>query len=250
MLSKNKIKYIRSLELKKYRKEEQLFIAEGHKLVGDLLGHFPCRLLLGTEKWMNEHPLIDAQETVEVSQEELSRASLQKAPQGVLALFEIPHYELDPDITARSLCLALDDVQDPGNLGTIIRIADWFGINHILCSNGCVDAFNPKTVQATMGALARVQLHYCDLAAFLQAQPEQIPVFGTFLDGENLYTQELSRNGIIIMGNEGNGISPQIAQTVNRRLLIPNYPQGHATSESLNVAVATAIVCAEFRRRS
>lgn len=250
MLSKNKIKYIRSLELKKYRKEEQLFIAEGHKLVGDLLGHFPCRLLLGTEKWMNEHPQIDAQETVEVSQEELSRASLQKAPQGVLALFEIPHYELDPDIAARSLCLALDDVQDPGNLGTIIRIADWFGINHILCSNGCVDAFNPKTVQATMGALARVQLHYCDLAAFLQAQPEQIPVFGTFLDGENLYTQELSRNGIIIMGNEGNGISPQVAQTVNRRLLIPNYPQGQATSESLNVAVATAIVCAEFRRRS
>lgn len=250
MLSKNKIKYIRSLELKKYRKEEQVFIAEGHKLVGDLLGHFPCRLLLGTDKWLNEHPLIEAEETIEVSREELSRASLLKTPQEVLALFEIPHYEWDPKIAERSLCLALDDVQDPGNLGTIIRIADWFGIHHIFCSNGCVDAFNSKTVQATMGALARVQLHYCDLPAFLQAQPKEVPVFGTFLDGENLYAQELSTNGIIIMGNEGNGISPQVAQSVNRRLLIPNYPQGQTTSESLNVAVATAIVCAEFRRRS
>ena len=204
MLSKNKIKYIRYLELKKYRKEEQVFIAEGHKLVGDLLGHFPCRLLLGTDKWLNEHPLIEAEETIEVSREELSRASLLKTPQEVLALFEIPHYEWDPKIAEHSLCLALDDVQDPGNLGTIIRIADWFGIHHIFCSNGCVDAFNPKTVQATMGALARVQLHYCDLPAFLQAQPKEVPVFGTFLDGENLYAQELSTNGIIIMGKKRN----------------------------------------------
>ena len=147
--------------------------------------------------------------------------------------------------------MALDDVQDPGNLGTIIRIADWFGIEHIFCSSGTADVYNPKTIQATMGAIARVKLHYCNLPDFLKsASQKNTPIFGTFLDGENIYTQELPANGIIIMGNEGNGISKQIAEMVTHRILIPNYPQGCETSESLNVAVATAIVCAEFRRRT
>lgn len=250
MLSKNRIKYIHSLELKKYRKAEHAFLAEGNKLVHDLLGHFPCKLLVATTAWLEANPRLMAQETIEVSPEELSRASLQKSPQEVLAVFEIPQYTYDSSLAAHSLCLALDDIQDPGNLGTIIRIADWFGIKHIFCSQGTVDAFNPKTVQATMGALARVELHYCNLKEFIQIQTNNhIPVFGTFLDGKNIYTQKLSPHGIIIMGNEGNGVSKEIEELVSHKLLIPNYPQGQETSESLNVAVATAIVCAEFRRR-
>ncbi|WP_300726727.1 RNA methyltransferase [uncultured Bacteroides sp.] len=251
MLSKNKIKYIHSLELKKNRKEEQVFLAEGHKLVGDLLGHFPCRLIVATSIWLEKHPEIEAAEIIEVTPDELSRASLLKNPQEVLAVFEQPHYPFDADIVRQSLCLALDDVQDPGNLGTIVRIADWFGIRHIFCSSGTADIYNPKTVQATMGAIARVRLHYCNLEEFIgSVARQQIPVFGTFLDGDNMYTEELTGNGLIVMGNEGNGISEKIGRLINRRILIPNYPAGCETSESLNVAVATAIVCAEFRRRT
>lgn len=252
MLSKNKIKYIHSLELKKNRKEDQVFLAEGHKLVGDLLGHFHCRLLAATpECFEKNNSYTQADEVFEVSREELSRASLLKNPQEVLAIFEQPHYDFNPDSARESLCLALDDVQDPGNLGTIVRIADWFGIEHIFCSNGTADIYNPKTVQATMGAIARVKLHYCNLEEILVGlAKEGVAIFGTFLDGENIYSQELERNGVIVMGNEGNGISSKIAQHINRRILIPNYPEGCETSESLNVAVATAIVCAEFRRRS
>ena len=250
MLSKNKIKYIRSLELKKKRKEEQVFVAEGHKLVGDLLGHFPCKLLIATSNWLKMNHSATANEIIEVTQEELSRASLQKTPQEVLAVFVQPSYDLNPEVIKSSLCLALDDVQDPGNLGTIIRIADWFGIEDIFCSQGTADAFNPKTVQATMGALARVRLHYCDLKEFIRVQTERnVPVFGTFLDGKNIYSQKLSAQGVIVMGNEGNGVCKEIEALVSQKLLIPNYPQGKDTSESLNVAVATAIVCAEFRRR-
>ena len=248
MLSKNKIKYIRSLDLKKNRKEERAFVAEGHKLVGDLLGHFVCRFLVATRSWLDKNPNVKAQEIIEVTQEELTRASLQKTPQDVLAIFEQPAYEMQPDVVSRSLCLALDDVQDPGNLGTIIRVADWFGIEDIFCSLGTVDVYNPKTIQATMGALARVKLHYCDLPSFI-ASLKDIPVYGTFLDGDNMYEKELTPHGLIVMGNEGNGVSAEVAKLVNERLYIPNYPPQRETSESLNVAMATGIICAEFRRR-
>ena len=248
MLSKNKIKYIRSLDLKKNRKEERAFVAEGHKLVGDLLGHFVCRFLVATRSWLDKNPNVKAQEIIEVTQEELTRASLQKTPQDVLAIFEQPAYEMQPDVVSRSLCLALDDIQDPGNLGTIIRVADWFGIEDIFCSLGTVDVYNPKTIQATMGALARVKLHYCDLPSFI-ASLKDIPVYGTFLDGDNMYEKELTPHGLIVMGNEGNGVSAEVASLVNERLYIPNYPPQRETSESLNVAMATGIICAEFRRR-
>ena len=248
MLSKNKIKYIRSLELKKNRKEEQVFVAEGHKLVDDLLGHFSCRLILATPDWLTKHTEVIADEIVEVSQDELSRVSSLKTPQDVLAIFEQPNYTVDIHVVSDSLCLALDDVQDPGNLGTIIRLADWFGIEHIFCSFGTVDVYNPKTIQATMGALARVKIHYCHLPSLLASLGE-LPIYGTFLDGENIYAETLSPHGLIIMGYEGNGISPEVASCVNKRLLIPNYPPQRETSESLNVATATAIICAEFRRR-
>lgn len=249
MLSKNKIKYIRSLELKKNRKEEQAFVAEGHKLVGDLLGHFTCKLLIALPAWLEKHPQAEAGEIIEVTPEELTRASLLKTPQDVLAVFEQPQYEMQPEVISHSLCLALDDIQDPGNLGTIIRVADWFGIEDIFCSQGTVDVYNPKTIQATMGALARVRLHYCQLPALL-ASLKGVPVYGTFLDGTNMYAENLSENGLIVMGNEGNGISAAVEKGVNKRLYIPNYPPQRETSESLNVAMATGIVCAEFRRRT
>ena len=248
MLSKNKIKYIHSLELKKNRKEEHAFVAEGHKLVGDLLGHFPCKLLVATRAWLERNPGMKADEIIEVTQEELTRASLQKAPQEVLAVFEQPTYEMDASVVSQNLCLALDDVQDPGNLGTIIRLADWFGIEHIFCSQGTVDVYNPKTIQATMGALARVKLHYCHLPSFI-ASLKDTPVYGTFLDGENMYGKNLSEHGLIVMGNEGSGISDEVGKLVNERLYIPNYPPQRETSESLNVAIATSVICAEFRRR-
>ena len=249
MLSKNKIKYIHSLELKKNRKEEQAFVAEGHKLVGDLLGHFPCRLLVAVPQWLQAHPHVQADEVIEVTQDELTRASLQKAPQEVLAIFSQPQYAFAPEAIESSLCLALDDVQDPGNLGTIIRLADWFGIEHIFCSQGTVDVYNPKTIQATMGALPRVKLHYCSLPQLISSLKPETPVYGTFLDGDNMYGKELSANGLIVMGNEGNGISNEVSRLINRRLYIPNFPADRETSESLNVAVATAVICAEFRRR-
>ena len=249
MLSKNKIKYIRSLELKKKRKEEQVFVAEGHKLVGDLLGHFPCKLLIATSNWLKMNHSATANEIIEVTQEELSRASLQKTPQEVLAVFVQPSYDLNPEVIKSSLCLALDEVQAPGNLGTIIRLADWFGIEHIICSQNTVDVYNPKTIQATMGGIARVKVHYTSLPEFIRSLGDT-PVFGTFLDGKNMYEQPLSANGLIVMGNEGNGIGKEVEALINRKLYIPNYPQGKETSESLNVAIATAIICAEFRRQA
>lgn len=248
-LSKIKIKYIRSLEQKKIRKEEKVFLAEGPKLVGDLLGRFPCRFLAATASWLKEHPSVPADEVAEAASDELSRASLLKTPQQVLAVFEQPEYGLDQSVFQTSLCLALDDVQDPGNLGTIIRLADWFGIEHIICSPNTVDVFNPKTVQATMGGIARVKVHYTPLPALIRSLGD-VPVYGTFLDGKNMYEQQLSRNGLIVMGNEGNGISKEVEAFINRKLYIPNYPQERETSESLNVAIATAVVCAEFRRQA
>lgn len=248
MLSKNRIKYIHSFELSKNRKEEHAFIAEGFKTVNELLGKLPCKLLVAVPEWLKDNPRPDAQEVCEVSQEELQKASLLKTPQKVLAVFQQPSYMVDATLPQRQLCLALDDVQDPGNLGTIVRIADWFGIEHIFCSRNTVDVFNPKVVQATMGAIARVQVHYVDLEAFIKsAQPTAI--YGTFLEGNFIYSEPLTPNGLIIMGNEGKGISHKIKQLVTHKLFIPNYPQGRETSESLNVAIATAITCAEFRRR-
>jgi len=252
MLSKNKLKFILSLELKKKRKEECAFVAEGPKVVGDLLPYFTCRMIVATAEWIHSHPNVNAGEIIEVTNDELRKASFLKTPQDVLAVFELPQHTLPTDLAEKELCLALDDVQDPGNLGTIIRIADWFGIKHILCSIGTTDAFSPKTVQASMGAVARVCVHYVDLPRYLatvRTATPQVPIYGTFLEGHNIYKESLSANGIIIMGNEGNGISAATKEHITHKLFIPNYPVGCATSESLNVAIATAITCSEFRRQ-
>lgn len=249
MLSKAKIKYIHSLELKKNRTKENAFVAEGPKLVGELLGHFKCHYLAAVPEWLEKHPKVYAGEVTDTNQDELSKASFLKTPQEVIAVFELPSHPISYSYPRTDLCLALDGVQDPGNLGTIVRLADWYGIEHIFCSPNTADVFNPKTVQATMGALARVQVHYTPLTQLIDEMGKDVPVYGTLLDGKDMYTQELSRNGLLVMGNEGNGISPEIEKLVTHRLYIPHYPSDRPTSESLNVAVATAIVCAEFRRR-
>lgn len=253
MISRARIKWIKSLEMRKHRQQHNAFVAEGPKLVGELLPYSAPLYVAATKEWLNQnrHLLGDAKEVDEVSQEELERASLLRTPQSVLAVMPIPERsiaDLLPTTDDSQLILALDGVQDPGNLGTILRIADWFGIHQVLCAEGTADVYNPKCVQSCMGALARVEVYYLNLPEVLKEM--QVPIYGTFLDGINIYKEELSPNGIIVMGNEGNGISKEVAKLVNRRLYVPNFPMGSLTTESLNVAVATGIVCAEFRRRS
>lgn len=234
MISKNKIKLIRSLNTKKGRENTGLFVAEGPKLVHDLLneGFIPDEIFDNID--------------------DIKKVSFLQHPQSMLGVFKIRKGNNKPTIDLLSnskLVLALDGVQDPGNLGTIIRIADWFGIEDILCSHDTVDCWNPKVVQATMGSIARIKLHYTDLIKMVDDLPSDYPVYATLLDGNNIYDQPLSHYGMIIMGNEGNGISPELRKRINRKLFIPNYPQERETAESLNVAIATSIVCAEFRRR-
>ena len=251
MLSKALQKRISSLENKKHRKESGLFVAEGGKTVLDLLtAGLKADKLIATTEWLQQHVISTDAEVIEVSNEEMKRISFQQAPQGMMGIFHQPQYTMDPTMPERELCLALDNVQDPGNLGTIIRIADWFGIENIYCSIGTADIYNPKTIQATMGAVGRVKIHYVDLPAFIASIKEKTAIYGTFLDGDDIYKKELTTAGLIIMGNEGNGISKECSKHVTEKLFIPNYPTGRETSESLNVSVATAIICSEFRRRS
>ena len=247
-LSKNKLKYIRSLKEKKYRSEYGTFVAEGNKMVSDLLPFLKCQLLIGNADFLNTIGLENVEEVIEVNDKELAQASFLQNPQQVLAIFYQPQKDSQIRIEDQ-LILALDGIQDPGNLGTIVRLSDWYGIKHVFCSQDTADIYNPKVVQATMGALARVNVHYVDLAEFL-IENEHLPVYGTLLDGKNIYEENISPTGIIVMGNEGNGIRPEIERLITKKLYIPNYPVGNPTSESLNVAIATAIICAEFRRRS
>ena len=208
MISKNQIKFIRSLELKKNRKQNGLFVAEGPKVVGDLLhADYKARMLFATKPYPGAELITD---------DELQRISFLQHPQEILAVFEMPTLNSQPSTLNSQLSLALDGVQDPGNLGTIIRIADWFGISTIYCSPETADVYNPKVVQATMGSLAHVQVVYTDLLALVSQLPPSYPVYGTLLDGENIYQQELTSEGIIVMGNEGNGISQALREHINR----------------------------------
>lgn len=245
MVTHADIKLVRSLADKRSRTETGLFVAEGAKLVEEI-----CSSTLTINRIYCTGNPVAHPAAEQVSTKEMERMSLLKTPTDVLAVVEIPKYRLDPSIFSRRLVLALDDVQNPGNIGTIIRLADWFGIEDIICSEATADCFNPKVVQATMGAILRVRVHYTDLTATLKsAATAHTPVYGTFLEGENIYSANLTRTGIILMGNEGRGVSDRNAQYVSRRLFIPPYPATRHGSESLNVAIATAITCAEFRRR-
>ncbi len=274
MLSKAQLKTYRSLQQKKFRDELGLFLAEGPKCVDELRSAFRLEALITEE---------------EVGRIAIEQLSSLRTPQGVIAVFRKPSYSPADGLTASAvlqqrgltgeagLILALDGIQDPGNLGTIIRTCDWFGVRDIFCSLDTADCYSPKVVQATMGALARVRIHYVDLPQWLNAQINEqmvngqiVNVYGTLLDGRNMYEvlqrSDLTAEGgptasavlqqrglsaqrsVVVMGNEGNGISPAVRRLITHPLFIPSYPPGEPTSESLNVAIATAIVLAEFRR--
>lgn len=251
MLSKNKIKYINSLKSRKFRDEYQQFIAEGDKLVCDLLsGNYIISEIFAVADWLDKHSFTNQIAVTEVSETELERISQLSTPNKVLAILDYKKNQEFNNKIFDELILVLDEIKDPGNLGTIIRIADWFGISNIICSNNSVDVYNPKVVQATMGSIARVNVSYSDLRDFLKNMPQNTPIYGTLLDGENIYDQQLSKNGIIIVGNESRGISNEIIQFITNKIFIPSYAQNiENKAESLNASIATAIVCAEFKRK-
>lgn len=248
MLSKNQIKLINSLKIKKFRQENQLFIAEGKKVVSELLNsNFRVKQVFALKSWMDENQgqLNTSIEVIEISAQELAKISTLTTPNEVLAVVEIHRSNFpDKEKIKDQLSIMLDDIKDPGNLGTIIRIADWFGVEYIFCSEESVDAFNPKVVQATMGSLSRVKIIYTDLAEFIKSLENKVPVYGAILGGENIYSQQLSKKGIIVLGNESKGVSQEVAKLVTKKLEIPRFGE----AESLNVGIATAIICSEFRR--
>lgn len=235
-LSKNKIKWVRSLQQKKQRDAEGVFVAEGHKCVEELRNAFELMLLITPDN---------------ATEVEIAQMSNLRTPQGVIGVFR-KREAMGNETIGDGIIVALDGVQDPGNLGTIIRTCDWFGVHDIYCSKDTADCYNPKVVQATMGALARVRVHYMNIEEYLQQMREAgVPIYGTLLEGGNMYENGAiadKSKGVIIMGSEGNGISPAIRELITHPIRIPSFPADAETSESLNVGIATAIVLAEFRR--
>ena len=240
MVSKNQIKLITSLQQKKYRKQEQLFFAEGVKVVQELLhSNFELQDLFTTKQ---DFLTVPKNKVHAITEAELKKISALTTPNSCLAVFKIPKAK---EMVDKGLIVALDDVRDPGNLGTIIRLCDWFGIETLFCSEESVDIYNPKVVQATMGSISRVNVVYGNLETFLSQT--KLPVFGTFMDGKNIYQEKLPKEGIIVMGNEANGISSSVEKLVSERIAIPRFGNLQVT-ESLNVATATAIILSEFKR--
>jgi RNA methyltransferase, TrmH family len=241
MVSKNQIKLITSLHQKKYRMAHQLFIAEGVKGINELLhSNFELEHLYVT---IDDFKFVPTTQKTVISDADLKKISALTTPNTCLAVFKIPK---EKPIFNKGLIVALDTIRDPGNMGTILRLCDWFGINQIVCSKETVDLYNPKVVQATMGSIARVNINYLNLRDFLETT--SLPIYGTFMDGENLYNSEITDEGIIVLGNEANGISSEIEAMVTKRITIPRFGNLQQT-ESLNVATATAIVLSEFKRR-
>lgn len=244
MLSKNQIKLITSLKQKKYRLQHGFFVVEGVKTIKELLqSDLELNALYTTESFnIDANPDIHREETL-ISEAELKRISFLKTPNKALAVFKIP--ESKP-VDKSKLIVALDDVRDPGNLGTIIRLCDWFGVTDMICSKETVDCFNPKVIQATMGSITRVNISYMDLVNFLGNT--ELSTFGAFMEGVNVYKSELPDNGVLVMGNEANGISQTLEELIKEKISIPRFGALQAT-ESLNVATATAILLSEFKRR-
>ena len=242
MVSKNQIKLITSLQLKKYRNEHQLFIAEGVKVIQELLqSNFVLEHLFVTEAIFEE---VSISKKTLIKEADMKRISALSSPSSCLAIFKIPK---PTAIETEGLIVAVEDIRDPGNLGTIVRLCDWFGVKQLVCSAETVDVYNPKVIQATMGSIARVAIHYVDLNDFISESA--LPVFGTFMDGKNVYNEKLPNEAILILGNEANGISSSLEKSIQNRIAIPRFGDIQQT-ESLNVATATAIFLSEFRRNS
>ncbi len=253
MLSKNKIKQINLLKKKKYRLKYGSFFAEGKKIVAELLdSNIKIEYIVATENWLQNNDLQNKEfEIIVVNDNELKKISSLTTAQEVLAVGKIPEPIFNKNEISENLSIILDHIQDPGNLGTIIRLADWFGIKNIFCSQNTVDLYNPKVIQASMGAIFRVNTHYLDIEKLITefSQFSDFEIFGTFLEGENIYTKNLSNKGFIVMGNEANGISQKLLHLINSKIHIPNFSTNPEKTESLNVAIATAIVCSEFKKR-
>ena len=236
MVSKSQIKLITSLSQKKYRQQHGLFVVEGIKGIQEFLdSHYTLHSLYALKGYF------EAQNTIEIAEAALKKISFLKTPQKALAVFEIPKLSSEKEAGFQ---LVLDDVRDPGNLGTLIRLCDWYGIKTLVCSQQTVDCFNPKVVQATMGSLTRVKVHYTDLDSYLSGQT--LPVYGAFMDGENVYRASIPEDAILVLGNEANGISSAVLEKIQHKISIPQF--GTSTTESLNVAIAGAILVSEFKR--
>jgi TrmH family RNA methyltransferase len=240
MVSKNQIKLITSLQQKKYRQKNQLFIAEGVKVIQELLqSNFVLEHLFVTEHLFGE--VNDSKKTT-ISESELKKITCLATPNNCLAIFKIP---IAKKLHVDGLTVVLDDVRDPGNFGTIIRLCDWYGVKNLICSENTVDLYNPKVVQATMGSITRVQVYYENLIEFLPNI--NLPIYGTFMDGKNVYSEKLDENAVLILGNEANGISEAIQKRITHKIAIPKFG-ALQKAESLNVATATAIFLSEFKR--
>lgn len=255
MISKNKAKFIISLQKKKVRDEERLFIIEGDKLVKEFLAaKIPVKTLIARPEFLSSLPddlTRFVNEIEDVSYEELKHISTLKTPHNALAVIPVPDRNLDTNDVLKGLCVALDFVQDPGNLGTIIRAAAWFGIKNIVCSEDCVDVYNPKVIQASMGALLNVSVFYYDLKKlFTSAAKNKIPIFGTMLEGDSIYNHKLDNKGIILLGNESKGISDELIPFITEKIMIPKFSKAKQGIDSLNVGMAASVVFSEFLRKS
>ena len=238
MLSKSQIKLITSLKQKKYRQQHNFFVVEGVKAITELLqSNLELHKLYTTQSFN-----INSKDEVIISETDLKRISFLTTPNKALAVFKIPEQK---PIDNSGLIVALDSIRDPGNLGTIIRLCDWFGVKELICSKETVDCFNPKVIQATMGSITRVHVSYIDLGFFLSTV--KLPVFGAFMEGENVYKASLPKQGVLVMGNEANGVSEKIEAMITKKISIPRFGDSNVT-ESLNVATATAVLLSEFRR--
>lgn len=245
MLSKRKIKYFKSLQLKKYRSQERMFLVEGSKGVTEALdSDFNVKHLLATESFLascDNTKLTTAEEVLEASEKDLEQVGSFRSNNAAIAVIEMPQEQNNFE-PATGITLALDDVRDPGNLGTIIRIADWYGIKNIICSHETADVYNPKVINATMGSFTRVKIHYLDLNKALRET--ELPIYGALLSGDSIYESALKKDGIILMGNESKGISDELIPLISDPIKIP----GRGGAESLNVAIATAVVLDNFFR--
>ena len=249
MLSKGLIKLINSLNYKKYREKHQLFIAEGEKLVFDLIKMgAPLKYVFSEKQIVKMNP---GTEFIQCKEGELGKISFLKNSPGIIALVKYEEQKVIPGEILQKFSIALDGIQDPGNMGTIIRLANWFGIEHIICSNDCVDIYNPKVVQASMGALLGVKITYTHLPEFVKALLSHpgFGIYGAYMQGESIYQAKLGETGLLVMGSEGKGISTGLERLVNRKISIPSFHKGDSSAESLNVAIATGIIVSEFARQ-